>query len=377
MYSFIFLVVFFISITEIPYYVSSRKFKDDTLPPEYFCHSDSSISYNHIEGNLELNRNCYGTAERKGSKKFVRGLAIEMPFATGSLLRRCQENPYHAFYDCIWPLVHFISNCVPSSKTKDVTIILTKHSLNRSEKKTWADQAVDTLVKAFESTGFSILDTTQITSGKLVCFSSTVELFMKSEWRPPKLYFRETPHREKSVASSLDFFRSLIIKSIPEINRSPTGHIIVYDRGDARRRRWTNGYDFAYKLNRSIGNDYPVFYIWRQPDTFVEQVALHSGAIALIAPHGASFANSLFMPPYSVLIEIASRNCGENISHLVDTRNENAWTAWHASKLKLEYLPVKCNIARDRSKLIATDNQELLKTTIALIQSRQEKIGFS
>lgn len=340
-----------------------------------FCRLDDSVSFEEFQENDISSANCYGNFTGYRKKEYIPGLVIEMKSVSKSLLRRCHENPYHAFYDCIWPLVYYISTCVRSIENSRTTLVLTNESLSFTQGNTWMDGSLNFLLHSLQKKGISFLDATRIGSDRVVCFTSKTKIFMNGNWRPPKLSLKRNLHPERMVADALDLFRNLIISSIPPISRSKIGHIIVYDRGDARRRRWINGFDFAYKLNRSIGDRYHVVYLWSQPDTFMQQVALHSGAVALIAPHGAAFANSLFMPRKSVLMEIASRNCGENISHLSDARNENAWTAWHASRLQMKHVTVNCNVVRDKSKLISTDIRTLLKTTITLIERSQNGLG--
>lgn len=339
-------------------------------PP--FCSKDESIVYRHFLKKHVSSNNCYGEITRRKQIQIqhIPGLAIEILPETESLLKRCRENPYHAFYDCIWPLVYYISSCHMNSEADSVTLVIHANYLHMSRHGSWVDGAMKALLNGLNKMGMRILDLNQtFVDDKVFCFHSKVHILLNNKWRPPRISAsaREYAQTDRMISSSINMFRNLIVSSVTQVEGSPKGHILVYDRGDARRRRWTNGFEYAYKLNRTIGHIYPVIYIWKQPNSFAEQVALHSRAIGLIAPHGASFANSLFMPPNSILVEIASRNCGEDVSNLEEQDNENAWTAWHSARLGMRLVSFECEVVRDRGQLIATDIPRLLNRTLSLL----------
>ena len=54
--------------------------------------------------------NCYG-ATNASTLHTAEHLprAVKLPRVAPQVLRRCRENPYHAFCDCLWLLVHYMA----------------------------------------------------------------------------------------------------------------------------------------------------------------------------------------------------------------------------------------------------------------------------
>lgn len=404
-------------------YFRVRSGVDDSLAIRQFsadvnelCHSDPDINFHAYPVQHVSSENCYGIDIENNNnndtasklRHSLRPQAIELPSVSSSVLRRCRENPYHAFYDCLWPLIHYLSTCVPQKSAPHYTLIVRNGNSNSSNDsnhfspdsstigfendRSWLEGALDSIIQGLAqlNIGIEILQISSISSAAPVCFASVVRFRPDANWRPLRYNAKFSanatmPHPDRIKAAGLKLFRKLAISSMPQEpapSENDKKRIIVYDRGDARRRRWTNGFDFAWKLNTTLGERYDVVYLWKMPRTFLEQVEVHTGAVALVAPHGASFANSLFMPPDAVLLEIASRNCNEtetednNISMEMDEKREDGWTVWHAAKLDMNYVAVGCRIAQERGMAIKTDNDALLKITTALLRVKEEALGF-
>jgi len=370
------------------------------------CHSDPDISFRAYPTGSVSSENCYESGfsfENRTSVKprHIPGShAIELPSLSSSVLRRCRENPYHAFYDCLWPLIHYISTCVPLKSADMYTLVVSNDpsGLRFVNDGSWLEGALASIIQGLSQYQLNInigIQKLPTTPNSLLCFSSVVRFRPDANWRPLRYKARfsantSVPHPERIKAAGLKLFRKLAISSVnSEISQDTAisvakddndrKRVIVYDRGDARRRRWTNGFDFAWKLNTTLGDLYDVVYLWKMPRTFREQVEVHAGAVALIAPHGASFANSLFMPTNAVLLEIASRNCNDtetSVEMEIDEKREDGWTVWHAAKLDMNYVAVGCRIAKERGMAIKTDNEALLKITTALLRVREESLGL-
>lgn len=369
-----------------------------------FCHTDPYISFSTYKRHHVSYANCYGDVSNNSFITFYKR-AIEMPSRSNAVLARCHKNPFHSFYDCIWPLIHYVSTCVSRAsrpQNMDITIVTTKYSLRPNRTRTWAEGALDSVLQSLRYFGINHLDTQRIPSSHAVCYEAVTTFSKEAKWRPLQLRALMggddmIPHTERSKAQSFQLFRRLALYSNPKRNFLPWSsnkrRVLVYSRTDANRRRWLNAFQFAVSLNNSLPNNFEVHYLWKMPKDFALQLHLHRDITALVAPHGASMANSLFMPQNSAVMEIASRNCAyddplidsndigpqqqglsNDISSLTRDWRNDSWTGWHSEKLGLHHISIPCTIIERRGNNFVTNNDLLLRTTNAIIQVIEHSI---
>src|ERR1700689_2754019 len=96
-------------------------------------------------------------------------------------------------------------------------------------------------------------------------------------------------------ASTCTFLRSAFLPK----DRTPAPHRRLYiTRADAKERRVINEAEIRKEL---LGHGFEIVSLTGMP--FLQQVKLFSEAGIVVGPHGAGFANAVFCPPGSVLIE--------------------------------------------------------------------------
>jgi hypothetical protein len=96
-------------------------------------------------------------------------------------------------------------------------------------------------------------------------------------------------------ARSCAFLRSAFLPK----DRAPAPHRRLYiTRADARERRVVNEAEIQREL---LGYGFEIVSLTEMP--FLQQVKLFSEAAIVVGPHGAGFANAVFCPPGSVLVE--------------------------------------------------------------------------
>lgn len=131
--------------------------------------------------------------------------------------------------------------------------------------------------------------------------------------------------------------------NIPNRNGSSPVRILLYDRADARRRRWVNSFPIFHRLAND--NRVVVHYLRRSPKTMRAQVELYAWADIVIGPHGAAMANSIFMEPGSEVVEIWNY-CDSNVKR--SRFRLRAWTGWHTYLLGINLGYVQCHRAEGR-----------------------------
>lgn len=382
-----------------------------------FCHSDPGIIYSTTSSSRPSHRHCLGSCATQ-SPVFL-PFAIEAP----RLSSLCLLNPFHGFYDCIWPLVHYLTICLHLNNA--VSYILTNNdaiSIQRSTQ--WAAKAQRSFLLNVPRTFHLLEKSTARRSAGCICFKSIVRFRRSAFWRPTRFKFtHNTDSRfQPTIYAShptylkrlgLRLFRDSLINAIhlqPAERLEPNAPILIYGREDADRRVWRNARSFARLLRTAVPSHIRVIQISNIPTTFEEQARLFNRISVLVTPHGAALVNTLIMKEGASIIEIAGKHCLQCLRILpsgrcveaipgdvnaYDTFNRfnqsianpgmlptefdldittnvtdpQSWLPWHAQSLGLNHLPAPCFKANGG---YVTDNRSLLRTVLlALVLPRQ------
>ena len=115
-------------------------------------------------------------------------------------------------------------------------------------------------------------------------------------------------------------------------------NVLVYDRKNARRRRWNNVDQTLDKL--LLDKRLNVTYLTALPKSFGGQVSVFRTSDIVITPHGAALANSIFMKKGSEVIEI-NKCCRDEVRLAPEALR--AWTGWHAPLLSIGLQYLQCH----------------------------------
>ena len=348
--------------------------KDQLKAYDELCHSDIRLRFSRVANGTKSSANCFGKCAVPNATVTFLSHGIKAPI----LKSLCFLNPFHGFYDCIWPLIHYLRMCGRNNIAgEENRIIYLDENQSPIRKQSWVFVARSAYMRYWEAeSGMSV----RPISDECVCFQSLVSFEKKALWRPVRFNFQmnsmntdvEMPHPVTIRKDALRSFRQAIVSHdrIFENPPSKTGYVLVYGREDAPRRRWKNVEEFTSLLEKA---GVSVVYLRKMPPDYWSQVRLHYHASMLIAGHGASLANTLVMKRGSAVVEIANKNCfiGQNRKHNVNLHNvtsvedPNAWTPWHTEPLGIYYWPAPCwTYPEDTREDFWTDNDELLKLTM-------------
>lgn len=351
-----------------------------------FCHSDEGIVFQKFKDDYVSTRNCIGYCRHRNPKiSTFLGHAIVAPHISSL----CLMNPFHGFYDCIWPLLHYLVTCSPLRRLKHPpAIVINNGGLSEESYSSWVVQAQMAFLQNNPEKGL-ILERNRIPRSQCVCFTSLVRFERGAFWRPIRYQFKyETnadtilsSHPMETKRNGLIAFREIILSRL-HLNsrplRVPYPSVLVYGREDINRRTWCNVGQFIKLLRKKLFAEVHVLYIKRIPINFEEQVSKFNAVSLLIAPHGAAMVNTLFMRPGSAVLEISSKHCfqGNNSwsdSTFLDTdtianvSDPNSWVPWHAQSLGIYHVTASCTQAPGRARDFETDNESLLHLAIMLL----------
>ena len=343
------------------------------VPLDKFCYTDPGVYVEIHDGRKRTRRrSCFGDCKNAETVE-LRETAIEAP-RVSSL---CILNPFHGFYDCIWPLVHHLIAC-----RRDLPPIIVKtSSISEQRQKSWVVRAQQMFLQNSMLTN-EVIDSVQLAEGKCLCFKNVTKFRKQKLWRPLHYEYLHMFRNTTVTSQHPTFLKETGIKHFQEtILRSRIGNfepltenspILVYSRRDAGRREWKNVEHFIEALRRNLLDSVPIHLIHKVPATFEEQVRIHSEARALIAPHGAAMVNTLFMRENSVVVEIASRNCllheedvpSFDMEPMMNVSDPNTWVPWHAQGLSLYHFSAPCVYLPEVNSNFITDNDSLVRITM-------------
>lgn len=112
-------------------------------------------------------------------------------------------------------------------------------------------------------------------------------------------------------------------------------NVLVYDRADASRRKWTNAEDVLRVLSRMPG--LRITYKDRMPTGLGRQAQLFAGTDVFVGPHGAAMSNTVFMTEGTAIVEFKKECFDGALGH-----RGSEWSAWHASLIGLKLKYVDC-----------------------------------
>lgn len=352
---------------------------------EALCYSPEGIIHTHLRRPNPNYKTCFGSYHDKNVPVIFHESAIMTP----NIRDQC-GNPYHGFYDCLWPLVQYMSACYNNDDYNKRYVLIDKSTMSDSKRNSWVSAAQRILLDQVTNPILRV-DHGKIPKDKTMCFNDLVRFKRGQFWRPlffspvleAKNYTFSVPLPEPLKRKPLNMFRDVVLRNygLSAKPRSPfsTGfNILVYDRADAPRRRWLNSDEFVAMLKEQVEPGVQISFIKKMPSSFQEQVVLFNKVDLHITPHGGSVANSLFMKKNSAILEIQSRDCmarnetSELVFNDAEMRAHNeTWTAWHAGYMDLHLMPAPCvrdfvdgdlfevNLFTD----FVTDNPSLLKLT--------------
>lgn len=361
---------------------------------EALCYSPEGIIHTHLRRPNPNYKTCFGSYNDKSVTVAFHESAIMTP----KIRDQCAGNPYHGFYDCLWPLLQYISACYTSDDYKKRYVLIDKSTMSPSKQSSWVSEAQNILLDQVTNPILR-LDHGRIGKDEAVCFNDLVRFKRGQFWRPlffspileAKNYTFSVPLPEPLKRKPLNLFRDVVLRSyhLSAQPRSPFSsdfRILVYDRADAPRRRWLNSEKFVAALKGLLEPDAHITFIRKMPASFEEQVALFNNVDLHITPHGGSVANSLFMKKNSAILEIQSRDCmarnetSELVFNDAEMKAHNeTWTAWHAGFMDIHLMPAPCvrdfmegdlfevNLFAD----FVTDNPSLLKLTEMLRETQR------
>lgn len=360
---------------------------------ETFCHTDQGIIFRQFRNTTISARNCIGhCAHKRPESSIFRDFAIEAP----RISRLCTDNPFHGFYDCIWPLVHYLTTCASLLRSNShKTIIANNAVLSDRRFKSWVVRAQQAYLNESNSK-WSILEKNRVAENQCLCFNSVVKFANDAFWRPVRYQFANDPFQDAVLYShptvtkrnGLVDFRQVILRSLG-LNSNPhkdSYKIMVYARQDAKRRRWRNVNYFLQLLKSHLPDKVELISLRRIPRSFDEQVTIFNKANLLIAPHGAAMVNTLFMRTGSAVLEIGSRHClpkrsGANRnSSFLDTdtianvSDPNSWVPWHSQSLGLYHMTAPCWSLHGGARDFETENDGLLHMTFVLLMLSRSQL---
>lgn len=352
-----------------------------------FCHTEQGLNVRKFQNTSVSSRNCYGYCKRKTpeSVSFL-DEAIEAP-RVSSL---CLLNPFHGFYDCVWPLVHYLTTCVALRQFVTPPVILLNNDVLSAERRhKWVVHAQEKFLQGAKGKS-SLVEKNRIPGGQCICFRSMVKFNDTYFWRPTRFRYKQEfekttvfgSHPVGTKQNGLVAFRETVLRgygkdSSPPHSMSP---VLVYGREDATRRIWRNAATFIRLLAQQLPPGIPIHHMKEVPNSFEEQVTVFNEAALLVAPHGAAMANTLFMKERSAILEISSRYCfsergvaERNITRLdMDTvqnaSDPNAWVPWHAQSLGFYHLSAPCFHMGEDYNTFETENESLVQQAIVLLK---------
>lgn len=108
---------------------------------------------------------------------------------------RSQGNPYHAIYDCLWPLLHFMTVCA-SDLTPPPTLVITDASLAPGGT-SWHANALDAVIEGLQLAPLDVRRERN-TSDQAICYQRVVRFERDMYWRPLTFsaqYFPSSGHK--------------------------------------------------------------------------------------------------------------------------------------------------------------------------------------
>lgn len=340
---------------------------------DHFCHTDPGIQVlKHNGRRKSRHKTCYGNCKNK-TLITIHTTAVEAP----RISTLCILNPFHGFYDCLWPLIHYLLSC----RTDKPPIIVKTSTIPKARRKSWVVLAQQLFLHHSSVTN-SVVDIGLFKQKQCVCYTNITKFDKHILWRPIRYQYQQRFHNTTVTAqhpamlkhAALQYFRKTILSHylLNALPPGPLAPILIYSRRDAGSRVWINVEDFVNRLAHILSNTVPLKLIHEIPDSFHQQIRLHNQARAIIAPHGAAMANTLFMRQTSVVLEITSRHClqpSENSSsfHMQSVMNAsdpNAWVPWHAESLGLYHLSAPCTYTSQSGRNFITDNDSLTRLAV-------------
>ncbi len=286
-------------------------------------------------------------------------------------------NPYHALHDVGWAVSHYLSNCIHSQNISYVWVKTDrekKFNLCNSGTENQADEQRP-------SWGACLIMGTALNVGLPSnniyftenkpnrCFRKTTEI--PARFRPLKYCIREKGQKWWSKRSKMPLLpmpmrRSALfglVNGVLNVYKFRETHIhnellnvLVYDRRNARRRRWANVNETLRRLK--LDERLNVTYLSALPRSFGGQIEIFRASDIVVTPHGAALANSLFMNSGSEIIEI--HKCCRDEVRLSPTAYRG-WTGWHAPLMSLGIQYIQCH-KEDKYLSVADLNKTEHKT---------------
>lgn len=348
-----------------------------------FCHSDGGIIFHKFRKKKISPRNCIGYCRHKNPNilTFLEH-AIDAPHVTSL----CTENPFHGFYDCLWPLVHYLVTCLPLRRFMSTPVVITNNAVLSEERyNSWAVQAQTAFLDSGEKRHLAI-ERNRVPGSQCICFSSVVRFGRKSFWRPVRYQFTYkvgidtilSSHPMQTKRNGLVAFRDVLLARF-NLNSRPLQTaqplILIYGREDVKRRTWRNIHEFMKLLHGELHEGISILYMKQIPTKFEEQVSRFNAATVLIAPHGAAMVNTLFMRRGSAVLEISSKHCSSytdternstflDTDTIANTSDPNSWVPWHSQSLGIYHVIVPCTRVQGRRRDFETENKNLLQLVV-------------
>lgn len=350
-----------------------------------FCETDHGVNVRLFTNITISSGNCFGSCSQVHTElvKFSEW-AIEAP----RLSALCLENPFHGFYDCIWPLVHFLTTCLALRHFKSPPIILINNQLLSEQRRyRWVVVAQETYLQQLKGIA-AVVEKNLIQGDQCMCVRSLIRFKDHAFWRPVRFQYTQKflnstitqSHPAGTKRNGLMSFRQTILQSLaldtsPPRSNSP---ILLYGREDTKRRIWRNAAAFTELLRKEVNSDTRIYHIKEIPASFASQVNLFNNAALVITPHGAALANSLFMRQNSAILEIASKHCftkkqmgmqkyNYNSHMFGNISDPNAWVPWHAESLGIYHIIAPCIRPEAASSFFETENESLAQVALVLL----------
>jgi len=367
-YGFILFITLFTN-SSILYGYLSRRNKQFPYKNE-ICRKTRGIEFFASEKGEKSRNTCFGRyRSTKSAIKYEDGYAIQAP----SIKQVCLENPFHAFYDCIWPLSQFISSCLPEQRNGNRYHIISDLSLlNGGEKRSWFAEAMSIFMNGIQPKNY-IVQENEFQDKTGICFRTVSKFKRKMVWRPLRFNIMfeniDIQYSEKMRAQGIKLFRSVILEQL-KLKKHPISayekiKIVVYDRSDARRRKWKNADQFYELLYKRYGETADIEFYRSVNMSFHDQARLFNDATIHIGSHGAAMANTLFMRPNSGVLEINSITCQnrfntekQDLDTIKDKATWMGWTSWHSSIIGIHHMLAPCIIA-DNAKNFSSITQDI------------------
>lgn len=317
------------------------------------------------------------------------------------ILPPIDRNPYHALHDLLWVASHYLSHCTTQYQRKG-KITISLHSItvptqaecafskDHFPENSWGSCAAAALAHRFSASLILPYDKSQVRN----CYTKTVRFGgfsaalgngfgrLVPHFRRLSFFGRGcTPADPRNMHSPCDDTESHgVLVPLPERFQSAAFltirdsimaylgmeppkwtqenrtlvRVLLYTRGDVVRRRWSNAYELVklLKMDPRIN----LFVLNKTPPSFRQQVELYTWADVVIAPHGASMVNSIFLRPGAEVTEVW-KHCSENV--LYNRLVAHDWTGWHVHLLGVNLQYLQCHIAggKNRQKDVLPDLQ--------------------